>query len=205
MEAEIRCRDVLAHQRLAVDASPDVPVGTDVGDARADVAVGALHGVALAQAVGTAAVEQAADRFEDELGAEGLIAAADGALEDAEPASAAVPLRGSRDIAQEQVNLIPDAKEYQDGDVAEIMVQAPFYPAQGLMTVRRSGIVTSERFELKGPTTTLKVPIKDAYVPNVYVQVDLVGKAARIGDDGQPAAGLPDRPAYGVGVLNLPV
>ncbi|MCB9561597.1 MAG: Ig-like domain-containing protein [Kofleriaceae bacterium] len=111
----------------------------------------------------------------------------------------------ARDVQQEQVNLIPNQKEYQDGDVAEILVNAPFYPAQGLMTVRRSGIVSSERFDLTGPTTTLRVPIKDAYVPNLFVQVDLVGKTARLGDDGQPATNLPDRPAYAMGVLNLPV
>jgi len=111
----------------------------------------------------------------------------------------------SRDIAQEQVNLIPDAKEYQDGDTAKILVQAPFHPAEGVMTVRRSGIVTTERFTIDGPTTTLEVPIKDAYVPNVYVQVDLVGKQKRLDDSGQPTTDLPDRPAYAVGVLNLPV
>ena len=111
----------------------------------------------------------------------------------------------SRDLTQEQINLIPDAKEYADGDTAEILVQSPFYPAQGLMTVRRSGIVTTERFEMTGPTTTLKVPIKDAYVPNVYVQVDLVGKAPRLGDDGKPKKDLPERPAYGLGLINLPV
>jgi len=111
----------------------------------------------------------------------------------------------SRDITQEQLNLIPNAKEYQDGDTAEILVQSPFYPAQGLLTVRRSGIVTTERFEMSGPTTTLRVPIKDAYVPNVYVQVDLIGKAARLDDDGKPRADLPERPAYGMGMIDLPV
>ncbi len=111
----------------------------------------------------------------------------------------------ARDIAQEQINLIPNAKEYQDGDVAEILVNAPFYPASGLLSVRRSGIVSTERFELAGPTTTLKIPIKDGLVPNVFVQVDLVGKTARLGDDGQPTTALPDRPAYAMGQLSLPV
>jgi len=111
----------------------------------------------------------------------------------------------ARDVEQEQANLIPNAKEYQDGDVAELLVQAPFYPAQGLLTVRRSGIVSTQRFEMSGPTTTLRVPITDAFVPDVSVQVELVGKAARLGDDGKPAAGLPDRPAYAVGSIGLPV
>jgi hypothetical protein len=110
-----------------------------------------------------------------------------------------------RDISQEVVQMIPNAKEYKGGDTAEILVQAPFYPAEGVLSIRRSGIVSTERFSMSGPTTTLKVPISDGYVPNVYAQVDLIGSAARLDDDGQPAASLPRRPAYARGELNLPV
>ena len=58
---------------------------------------------------------------------------------------------------------------------------------------------------MKGPTTTLEVPITEAHVPNLYVQVDLVGSAPRVDDDGKPDDKLPRRPAYGKGQLNLPV
>jgi len=110
-----------------------------------------------------------------------------------------------RGVQQEQVQLIPDAKDYKAGDTAKIMVQSPFYPAEGVMSVRRSGLVTTQRFHLDGPTTTLKVPIVDGYVPNAYVQVDLVGATSRLDDNGHPIDGLPKRPAYARGVLDLPV
>ena len=110
-----------------------------------------------------------------------------------------------RGVQQEQVQLIPDAKDYKAGDTAHIMVQSPFYPAEGVMSVRRSGLVSTERFRLDGPTTTLKVPIVDGYVPNVYVQVDLVGATSRLDDNGHPIDGLPKRPAYARGQLDLPV
>ena len=42
-------------------------------------------------------------------------------------------------VEQEEVTLIPDREEYQPGDTAEILVQAPFTPAEGLLTVRRDG------------------------------------------------------------------
>ena len=90
----------------------------------------------------------------------------------------------SREVEQEEVTLIPDKKDYQPGDTAEILVQAPFYPAEGLLTLRRSGIVRSERFTMDGPSYTLKVPIEEAFVPNVHVQVDLVGAAAAPDDAG---------------------
>ena len=111
----------------------------------------------------------------------------------------------ARQVEQEEVTLIPDKKEYQPGDTAEILVQAPFYPAEGLVTLRRSGIVRSERFSLEGPTYTLKVPIEEQFIPNVHVQVDLVGAAARMNDAGEPLPDAPKRPAYATGELNLKV
>ena len=111
----------------------------------------------------------------------------------------------ARDVKQERANLIPDKKEYAAGDAAELLVQAPFYPAEALVTWRRSGIVKVERFALTGPTTTIKVPIVDAMVPNLHVQVDLVGAAVRTNDKGEPDPALPRRPAYAVGTINLPI
>ena len=112
----------------------------------------------------------------------------------------------AREVEQEEVTLIPDRKEYQPGDTAEILVQAPFFPAEGLLTLRRSGIVASERFAMAGPTTRSRVPIEEAFIPNLHVQVDLVGAAAR--DRTTPANRKPDapkRPAFASGELDLPV
>jgi len=110
-----------------------------------------------------------------------------------------------RDVKQETIELIPDRKEYKAGDMAEILVQAPFYPAEGVLTLRRSGIVKTERFRMDAPSLTLKIPIEDAYTPNVHAQVDLVGAAARTNDEGKLKENLPKRPAYASGELNLPV
>lgn len=111
----------------------------------------------------------------------------------------------AREVEQEEVTLIPDRKQYKPGDQAKILVQSPFYPAEGVLSIRRSGIVSAERFSLGGPTTTLTIPIEEGYTPNVHVQVDLVGANARLDDRGKPVAALPKRPAYAVGSLNLSV
>lgn len=108
-----------------------------------------------------------------------------------------------RDVAQEKVELIPNQKEYESGQTAEILVQAPFFPAEGIVTLRRSGIVSAERFNMNSASHTLKIPINDAYVPNIHVQVDLVGAAARTDDAGNVQSNLPKRPAYATGELNL--
>src|SRR5262249_48817330 len=110
-----------------------------------------------------------------------------------------------RDLAQEKVELIPSGKEYQPGDTAEILVQSPFFPAEGVMTLRRSGLVTSERFTMNSASHTLKIPIKEEYLPNIHVQVDLVGASSRPDDEGKPDPKLPKRPAFASGAINLTI
>ncbi|MEO6390451.1 MAG: DUF6049 family protein [Pyrinomonadaceae bacterium] len=111
----------------------------------------------------------------------------------------------NRNISQEKVELIPDRRTYSGGDVAEILVQSPFTPAEGVVTWRRSGLMKSARFTMDMSSYTLKVPIEEAMTPNLHVQVDLVGQQPRNGDDGNPRADLPKRPAYASGELNLEV
>lgn len=109
----------------------------------------------------------------------------------------------SRDVEQETVTLIPDKETYQPGDVAEILVQPPFTPAEGLLTVSRSGILYTERFLIDQDTITLKVPIEGEHIPNLTIQVDVVGQAQRLDDLGEPLDDVPPRPAYALGQLTL--
>jgi len=97
-----------------------------------------------------------------------------------------------RGVEAEKVELIPDRREYQAGDTAQILVQTPFSPAEAVMTVRRSGIVKTERFRIDGSTYTLRIPIAESWTPNIHVQVDLVGAENRDSagkDAGDPQAG----------------
>jgi uncharacterized protein YfaS (alpha-2-macroglobulin family) len=104
-----------------------------------------------------------------------------------------------RDLEQDEVTLVPGKQDYRVGETAEILVVAPFAPAEGLMTLRRSGLVRSERFRMAGSTHTLRVPIEESHIPNVHVQVDLVGAAPR--GEGQPGT----RPAFASGTVDLRV
>lgn len=111
----------------------------------------------------------------------------------------------ARSVEQETVTLIPDKETYQPGDMAEILVQAPFSPAEGLLLVSRSGLLVSESFQLTGDGITLRVPIEEGHIPNLNIQVELVGAAPRLSDDGEPLDNVPPRPAYASGSLNLSV
>jgi hypothetical protein len=110
----------------------------------------------------------------------------------------------SRDVEQEQVTLIPDQEIYQPGDVAEILVEAPFSSGEGLLTISRSGIISTQQFRLDGTSYTLRIPIEDKYIPNLHIQVDVVGSAPRTDDQGEKLEGAPPRPAFATGQLTSP-
>ena len=105
------------------------------------------------------------------------------------------------------VQLVSDRREYKAGDTAEILVQAPFYPAEGVLSVRRSGLVKVERFRMDTATTTLRVPIEEGWTPNVSVQVDLVGEEERASTTSVQAGAkpLPKKTAYASGSLKLSI
>jgi alpha-2-macroglobulin len=111
----------------------------------------------------------------------------------------------SRNVEKEEVNLIPDQESYQPGETARILVLAPFSPAEGLLTVSRSGLLYTERFRIEESTYTLEIPVVDAYIPNLHVQVDLTGAAPRRDDRGEVVPGVPDRPAYASGYLKVSI
>ncbi|MEJ5224302.1 MAG: alpha-2-macroglobulin family protein, partial [Anaerolineales bacterium] len=111
----------------------------------------------------------------------------------------------SRRVEQEEVTLIPDKETYQPGDVAEILVQSPFSPAEGLLTVSRSGFLYTESFQIENGTATLRVPVENEHIPNLNIQVDVVGSAPRTDDSGNLVPGAPPRPAYAHGELNLSI
>ena len=106
------------------------------------------------------------------------------------------------DLDELEVNLTSDRKDYKAGDTAEILVHAPFFPAEGVLTLRRSGILKVERFRMEKMTTTLRVQIEEGWTPNVHVQVDLLGEVERE-PSGSVKAGvkpLPKKPAFARGL-----
>ncbi len=110
-----------------------------------------------------------------------------------------------RNVEMEQVLLVADKEQYQVGEVAEIMVQAPFSPAEGVYSLRRNGLMSAERIRIEGPGTTLRVPITEAHIPVVHVELDLVGSAERRDDQGQPLPDKARRAAYASGSVSLSV
>jgi len=111
----------------------------------------------------------------------------------------------ARKVEQEKVTLIPDKQTYQPGDTAQILVQSPFSPAEGLLTVSRSGVLYTQRFQIQDGAATLSIPIEEKYLPNLELQVDLVGAAPRTSDSGELLPNAEPRPAYASGTLHLSI
>ena len=111
----------------------------------------------------------------------------------------------SRGVEQESLPLVPDRKEYAPGDTANVLVQAPFAPAELTVTTRRNGLASVRRVSAPEGTATLKIPLEEVHIPGLHLQVEAVGKKARSDANGQPLKGSPERPAYASGGMTLTV
>ena len=94
-----------------------------------------------------------------------------------------------------RLELVTDRKSYKPGDVAEILVPAPWAGATALLTIERGSIKEYRVFTLETNSDVLRLPITADYAPNVYLSLVLVKGV----DEQTP---LPD---MRVGLVNLPV
>ncbi|MDX1616333.1 MAG: Ig-like domain-containing protein, partial [Candidatus Promineifilaceae bacterium] len=105
----------------------------------------------------------------------------------------------ARQVEREALTLVPNQETYQPGETARILVQAPFAPAEGLLTVDRGGLLYSEQFTLPEGSATLEIPIREEHIPNLNVQIEVVGSAPRTDDNGETLDGIPPRAADSTG------
>lgn len=113
--------------------------------------------------------------------------------------------RPVRDLEQGTVTIVPDRETYAPGDTAELLVQAPFAPASGIVTIARGGIVSTQAFEADDGSAVVEIPIDETYVPNVEIQVDMVGTSVRVDDDGNALPDLPEQAAFATGRIGVSV
>lgn len=90
------------------------------------------------------------------------------------------------------LTLKQDKNSYKPGQKARIQVQSPYEQAFALVTVEREGILDAWVTLVKKGNSTIEVPIKDNYLPNVYVGVTLVrGRSAEPVNDKDLDLGKP--------------
>ncbi len=93
------------------------------------------------------------------------------------------------------IELVADRDSYEVGDVAEVLVPAPFANAVGLVTVERGRVLHTEVRDFETNSEVLRIPIERGYLPNVYVGVVLY----------RPPTADDPRPLYRIGYVNLSI
>jgi uncharacterized protein YfaS (alpha-2-macroglobulin family) len=86
----------------------------------------------------------------------------------------------------ERFDVITDKPRYKVGETARLLLKTTMRDATGLVTVERDGIIDRRLVKVGAGTSTIEVPIKEGYGPNVYASVVLVK-----GRNGKGARGLP--------------
>ncbi len=119
------------------------------------------------------------------------------------------PMRGSRPSDDQwfaasdndRIDLLPEKKRYEPGDVARFQVRTPFKDATALVTVEREGVLDAFVTTVRRNDPMLDVPIKGNYAPNVFVSAFLV--RGRIGDVAPTALVDLGKPSFKMGLAEI--
>lgn len=71
----------------------------------------------------------------------------------------------------DRIDVLPEKKSYQPGDVARFQVRSPFRFSTALVSVEREGVIETHVVQLNGQDPTISLQIKPDWGPNVYVSV----------------------------------
>jgi uncharacterized protein YfaS (alpha-2-macroglobulin family) len=102
----------------------------------------------------------------------------------------------------DRITLVSNKKTYKPNETASILVQSPYESATALLTVEREGILEHKVFELKGTAPAIELPIKEDYLPNVYVSVMLIKGRTSLPKPSESDLG---KPSFKIGYAKLAV
>jgi len=74
----------------------------------------------------------------------------------------------------DRMEIVPDKKEYKLGDTAKLLVKSPYEGVKALVTVERNGIIEKRLTDLATTASIIEIPLKEEYLPNVFVSVVVV-------------------------------
>jgi uncharacterized protein YfaS (alpha-2-macroglobulin family) len=71
----------------------------------------------------------------------------------------------------DRIDVLPERRFYQPGEVARLQVRMPFREATALVSVEREGVMDTRVVRLRGDDPTVDVKVERGWGPNVYVSV----------------------------------
>ena len=93
------------------------------------------------------------------------------------------------------MELLADRDSYEVGDVAEVLVPAPFAGATALVTIERGRVLSTEVRRFETNSEVLRISIEDRHIPNIFVGVVLY----------RPPTEDDPYPRYSVGYVELSI
>lgn len=73
--------------------------------------------------------------------------------------------------AADRMDVLPEQKEYQPGEIARFQVRMPFREATALVSVEREGVAETFVTRLSGSSPVIEVPVLGHHAPNIFVSV----------------------------------
>ena len=110
-----------------------------------------------------------------------------------------------RALRSRPLGLTLDKTEYAPGDTAEILVKAPFAPAEGMLEVTGGRELREIRVHLTERTQTLSLPVLPGDVPGLRVSLGIVGTQPRLDEHGDVDPTLVAKPAFAQASISLSV
>ena len=71
----------------------------------------------------------------------------------------------------DRIDVLPEKKNYEPGETAQLQVRMPFREATALVAVEREGVIDTRVVTLRGDDPTVSLKIEKTWGPNVYVSV----------------------------------
>ncbi|RIX77389.1 alpha-2-macroglobulin family protein [Acidovorax cavernicola] len=71
----------------------------------------------------------------------------------------------------DRIDVLPEKKSYQPGEVAKFQVRSPFRFATALVAVEREGVIETHVVQLDGKDPTVSLQVKPEWGPNAYISV----------------------------------
>lgn len=103
----------------------------------------------------------------------------------------------------DRIDLLPEKKEYQSGDIMRLQVRMPFPQATALISIERDGVIESRVQTISSTNPVIELPVKPEYAPNVFVSALLIrGRNAEVAPTALVDLG---KPAFKLGIAAVKV
>ncbi|KAH7352882.1 hypothetical protein KP509_19G068700 [Ceratopteris richardii] len=101
-------------------------------------------------------------------------------------------------IPKEEAQIIPDKDVYEAGETASLLIQSPFWPAEGLLIMKyfHTNVGDKIRFQMQSNTHILTTCLDPDWIPRMDLQVLLVGSTLFTSSDAVSDTREVLRPAY---------